>query len=70
VERDFNVGQVVIRQTGIGQQSWYDLATGLVNPNDHQKIYQCNIIKTMSRSIKRRAPSTGRIFRFRLNDLG
>jgi len=42
-ERDYNVGQVVIRQVGLGPQSWYDPATGLVVANDHQKIYQCNI---------------------------
>jgi len=43
-ERDFNVGQVKIRRYGTGLQSWYDPATGLVIPNDHNIIYQCNII--------------------------
>ncbi len=43
--RDYNVGEVTIRQTGVGQQWWYDPATGVVAANDHQKIYQCNIIR-------------------------
>jgi len=42
--RDFNVGQVKIRKYGSGQQSWYDPSTGLLVPNDHTTIYQCNII--------------------------
>ena len=46
-QRDFTLGgagsQVKIRQTGLGPQWWYDPATGQVLPNDHQKIYQCNI---------------------------
>jgi len=42
-QRDYNVGQVKIRQNGSGPQSWYDPATGLLIPNDHNKIYQCNI---------------------------
>src|SRR5712675_1739988 len=43
--RDFNVAQVKIRQNGAGPQSWYDPATGQLIPNDHQKVYQCNITK-------------------------
>jgi len=42
-QRDYTVGQVKIRQTGLGPQWWYDPATGQVVANDHQKIYQCNI---------------------------
>jgi len=42
-QRDYNVGQVKIRQNGAGPQWWYDPATGLLLPNDHNKIYQCNI---------------------------
>jgi FlgD Ig-like domain len=34
---------VKIRQTGAGPQWWYNPFTGQVIPNDHQKIYQCNI---------------------------
>jgi hypothetical protein len=44
-ERDFKVNEVVIRQVGLGPQWWYDPATGIVAANDHQKIYQCNIIQ-------------------------
>jgi hypothetical protein len=42
-ERDYNVGQVKIREYGAGPQAWYDPATGVVVPNDHNKIFQCNI---------------------------
>jgi hypothetical protein len=45
-QRDFPINAaslVKFRQTGAGPQSWYDPATGLLIPNDHQKIYQCNI---------------------------
>jgi hypothetical protein len=42
-ERDYNVGQVKIRQAGQGWQWWYDPANGALIPNDHRKIYQCNI---------------------------
>ena len=41
--RNYTVGQVKIRQYGVGPQSWYDPATGLVVANDHNNIYQCNI---------------------------
>ncbi len=44
-QRDFKVNEVVIRQVGLGPQWWYDPATGIVVANDHQKIYQCNIIR-------------------------
>ncbi len=42
-QRDFSVQEVKIRQYGVGPQSWFDPATGLVIPNDHNNIYQCNI---------------------------
>jgi hypothetical protein len=42
-QRDYNVGQVQIRPDGAGPQFWYDPATGLLIPNDHNNIYQCNI---------------------------
>ena len=44
-QRDFKVNEVAIRQVGLGPQWWYDPATGIVAANDHQKIYQCNIIQ-------------------------
>ena len=35
---------LTIRQYGVGDQGWYDPLVGLVIPNDHQLIFQANIV--------------------------
>jgi len=45
-ERDYSVNDpaVKIREYGVGDQFWYDPATGTLVPSDHRTIYQCNIM--------------------------
>ncbi len=44
----FTLGQVTIREYGVGDQGWYDPLNDLVLPNNHQKIYQVNIVNIIA----------------------
>jgi hypothetical protein len=42
-QRDFNFGEFHVREYAQGEQGWYNPYNGYYAPNDHQKVYQCNI---------------------------
>lgn len=41
---DWNFSEAVIRQWGMGPQGWYDPSLGLLNPMDHDQIWQINLV--------------------------
>ncbi len=41
---DWNLSEAVIREWDTGPQGWYDPSLSLLNPQDHQQVWQINLV--------------------------